>query len=54
MKFLNTFLLFAAGLALGQAADPVRERVTKGVATELPSLVSLYKHFHANPELSFM
>lgn len=37
-------------IALGQAADPVRERV----ATELPSLVSLYKHFHANPELSFM
>jgi hippurate hydrolase len=41
-------------LALGQAADPIQDRVTKGVAAELPSLVSLYKHFHANPELSFM
>ena len=42
------------GLALGQAADPTQDRVAKGVAAELPSLVSLYKHFHANPELSFM
>ena len=42
------------GLTLGQAADPTQDRVAKGVAAELPSLVSLYKHFHANPELSFM
>jgi len=47
----RTFLCI---VALGQAADPTRDRVTKGVAAELPSLVSLYKHFHANPELSFM
>ncbi|MFL3666435.1 MAG: hypothetical protein ACJ06V_07615, partial [Verrucomicrobiota bacterium] len=42
------------GGALGKAADPTQDRVAKGVAAELPSLVSLYKHFHANPELSFM
>ena len=41
-------------LALGQAADPIHDRVTKCDAAELPSLVSLYKHFHANPVLSFM
>ncbi|MDP6795568.1 MAG: M20/M25/M40 family metallo-hydrolase, partial [Verrucomicrobiota bacterium] len=53
----NTFACIIAlglGHALGQAADPVQDRVAKRVATELPSLVSLYKHFHANPELSFM
>ena len=53
-KSLHCIAALGLGLALGQAADPVRERVAKGVATELPSLVSLYKHFHANPELSFM
>ena len=53
-KSIHCIVLLGLGLALGQAADPVRDRVAKGVAAELPSLVSLYKHFHANPELSFM
>ena len=53
-KSIHCIASLGLGLALGQAADPVRDRVAKGVAAELPSLVSLYKHFHANPELSFM
>ena len=53
-KSIHCIAALSLGLALGQAADPVRERVAKGVATELPLLVSLYKNFHANPELSFM
>ena len=55
--YKKTFIcvvVLGLGFVLGQAADPVRDRVVKGVGIELPSLVSLYKHFHANPELSFM
>ena len=53
-KTVSSIVALGFSLALGQAADPVRDRVAKGVAAELPSLVSLYKHFHTNPELSFM
>ncbi|MBT4900744.1 MAG: amidohydrolase, partial [Verrucomicrobia bacterium] len=53
-RTLPCIVALGFGLALGQAADPTQDRVAKGVAAELPSLVSLYKHFHANPELSFM
>ena len=53
-RMLPCIVALGFGLALGQAADPTQDRVAKGVAAELPSLVSLYKHFHANPELSFM
>ena len=53
-RILPCIVALGLSLALGQAADPIQDRVTKGIAAELPSLVSLYKHFHANPELSFM
>ena len=53
-RIFHCIVALGFGLALGQAADPTQDRVAKGVAAELPSLVSLYKHFHANPELSFM
>ncbi|MBC8245773.1 MAG: amidohydrolase, partial [Verrucomicrobia bacterium] len=53
-KTVSSIVALGFSLALGQAADPTQERVANGVAAELPSLVSLYKHFHANPELSFM
>ncbi len=53
-KSFPCIVALGLGLAFGQAADPIQDRVAKRVAAELPSLVSLYKHFHTNPELSFM
>ncbi|MBT6103889.1 MAG: hypothetical protein HOH62_08300, partial [Verrucomicrobia bacterium] len=47
IRTLPCIVALGFGLALGQAADPTQDRVAKGVAAELPSLVSLYKHFHA-------
>jgi hippurate hydrolase len=39
--------------AHAQSAGPVRETVRSRVNAEFPALFELYKHFHANPELSF-
>ena len=48
-------LLLAAGCALTPAlfAADVQSAVRTRVDAELPSLVDLYKHLHANPEISF-
>ena len=53
-RTLPCIVALGFSVALGQAADSIKDWVAKAVDTELPSLVSLYKHFHANPELSFM
>jgi hippurate hydrolase len=47
----STFLFAAAAQA--QSAGSVREAVRSRVNEEYPALFELYKHFHANPELSF-
>src|SRR5437762_3887000 len=51
--------VFSIGLAFAFAAHAfaqtidVRTTVTNLVDKEFPELFELYKHFHANPELSF-
>jgi len=45
-------LLFAWA-TLAQPSDALRETVRSRVNQEYPSLFELYKHLHANPELSF-
>lgn len=49
-RLLACAALFIASLA--RAADPANA-VRAAVDAEYPSLFELYKHFHANPELSF-
>ena len=61
LDFLPATLL-AAGLATSTAlaqtpkaaGDAVRQQVRARAEAELPSLLELYKHLHANPELSVM
>ena len=53
-RILPCIVALGFSLALVQAADSIKDRVAAAVDNELPSLVSLYKHLHANPELSFM
>ena len=53
-RILSCIVALDFSLALVQAADSIKDRVAAAVDNELPSLVSLYKHLHANPELSFM
>ena len=53
-RILLCIVSLGFSLALVQAADSIKDRVAVAVDKELPSLVSLYKHFHSNPELSFM
>ena len=53
-RILPCIVALGFSLALVQAADSIKDRVAAAVENELPSLVSLYKHLHANPELSFM
>ena len=49
-------LLFAllTGVTLSAAPLEVREAVRARVDAEYPSLAAVYRHLHANPELSFM
>ncbi|MBB4641309.1 amidohydrolase [Rhizorhapis suberifaciens] len=47
MRYL--VLAFALLISTAAAADPLSEKV----AADMPSLVQLYRHLHANPELSF-
>jgi amidohydrolase len=44
----------ASAVATLSAAVDLREAVRERVATEYPSLLGIYEHLHANPELSFM
>ena len=53
-RILSCIVALGFSLSLVQAADSIKDRVAAAVDNELPSLVSLYKHLHANPELSFM
>jgi len=48
MRSLLTAALLASAAAPALAADPV----TEGVAKDMPSLMTLYRDLHANPELS--
>ncbi len=52
-KWLVMLVCLAAGGGRGQSAAPVRELVQSRLAGEYPSLLELYKHLHAHPELSF-
>lgn len=49
-------LCLSLSLLLARAADmeKTRENVRADLDREFPSLVALYKHLHANPELSFL
>jgi hippurate hydrolase len=49
---LGSALLWACA-ALAQTPDALRESVRLRVNQEYPALFELYKHLHANPELSF-
>ena len=42
----------AAFAAVGQTAGPIQELVKTHLQQEYPSLLALYEHFHAHPELS--
>ena len=53
-RILSCIVALGFSLSLVQSADSIKDRVAAAVDNELPSLVSLYKHLHANPELSFM
>jgi amidohydrolase len=47
--------LLIGGMVVPQAAEPdLRTAVNAKVTAELPSLLALYQHLHAHPELSFM
>ncbi len=51
-SLLGLFLMVGCGMAsCAQAAEPT---VGEWADKQLPELVSLYRHFHAHPELSFM
>jgi hippurate hydrolase len=45
--------LLLAWATLAQPSDALRETVHSRVNQEYPALLELYKHLHANPELSF-
>lgn len=44
----------AAALAIGMAAPAAAQDIGGEVQKQMPSLMAIYKDFHANPELSFM
>ena len=44
----------AAALAIGMAAPAAAQDLGGEVQKQMPSLMAIYKDFHANPELSFM
>ena len=46
---LIVFLLLCISVAAAPSQKAVRDRVNK----EIPSLIKLYQHLHANPEISF-
>jgi hippurate hydrolase len=46
-------ILWATAVAHAQASSSIREAVRSRMDSEYPALFELYKHFHANPELSF-
>src|SRR5258708_1845231 len=50
---LTATALLAAATLLAQTPDATRDAVRAKVNAEYPSLFELYKHLHANPELSF-
>jgi len=51
LSIVSTFVFAAAANA--QSPNAIRETVRSRVNTEYPALFEIYKHFHANPELSF-
>jgi hippurate hydrolase len=53
MKTLRLLLLFLIPCSL-LPADSVQSRVAEKLAADYPSLEALYRHLHANPELSLM
>jgi len=52
-SFVMGSVLMLAWATLAQPADALRETVRSRVNQEYPALFELYKHLHANPELSF-
>src|SRR5262245_43104270 len=52
-SFIAGSILLLAGATLAQTSDSLRESVRARVNQEFPRLFELYKHLHANPELSF-
>jgi amidohydrolase len=50
---LVMLVCLAAVCGRGQSPVPMRELVQSRVVRECPSLLELYKHLHAHPELSF-
>ncbi len=54
-SFAIALLLVVIGTALPHAAEPdAKAAVKASIAGQLPSLLTLYEHLHAHPELSFM
>ncbi len=49
MKFIPILLLLGASVVAAPLQNVVREHVNR----EIPSLMKLYQHLHANPEISF-
>jgi len=51
LSMKSVFLLVLLSLSI--AAAPTQKVVRDSVAKEIPSLLKLYEHLHANPEISF-
>ena len=51
LSMKSVFLLVLLSLSI--AAAPTQKVVRDSVAKEIPSLLNLYEHLHANPEISF-
>ena len=51
LSMKSVFLLVLLSLSI--AAAPTQKAVRDSVAKEIPSLLKLYEHLHANPEISF-
>src|SRR4030095_758346 len=52
-SFITGSAILFACTTLAQTSGDVRETVRSRVNQEYPALFELYKHLHANPELSF-
>ena len=47
-------ILWTSAAALALAAPAAAQTLDSEVQKQMPSLMAIYKDFHANPELSFM
>src|SRR5689334_5003745 len=52
LRLITSLFVLCAGIGAGQDDPPVRDAVRASLDKEIPSLLELYKHLHANPELS--